>query len=79
MPAVKAITVPTAAPAPTIAPTLRTILRTLCCLAGAIATPAGWAAVIPLTFGASAAAVPTGRCVFCGGAWAGADAALSED
>ena len=43
VPAVSAITVPTATPAPTMAPTLSTIVRTRRCLAGAIATPAGWA------------------------------------
>src|SRR5206468_12306399 len=64
VPAVSAITVPTATPAPTMAPTLSTIVRTRRCLAGAIATPAGWAAVTPFTLGASAAAVPTGRCGF---------------
>src|SRR5215469_3671163 len=63
--AVSAITVPRAAPAPTIAPTFRTIVRTLRCFPGAMATPAGCAAVMPLTLGASAAAVPTGRCSSC--------------
>ena len=53
-----------AAPAPRMAPTLRTTVRTLLCFAGAIAAPAGWAAVTPLTLGASAAAVPTGLCRF---------------
>src|SRR5215469_12501492 len=62
---VRATTVPSAAPAPTIAPTLMTMARARCCFAGAIAIPAGSAAVIPLTPGASAAAVPTGRCGFC--------------
>ncbi len=56
---VKAATVPAAAPAPTIALTRITIVRTRRCLAGAIATPAGWDAATPLTLKASAA--PTSR------------------
>lgn len=68
MAAVKATTAPTATTAPRIAPVLRTIVRTRCCLAGAIATPAGCEAAIAFTLGASAAAVPTGCCeaAFCG-------------
>lgn len=74
MAALRPTTVPIAAVAPTIAPTLMTRERARCCFAGAIATPAGSAAVMPLTLGASAAAVPTGRFGGCCSAeldWAG--------
>lgn len=61
-----ATTDPTATPAPIIAPILRMMVRVRRCFAGAIATPAGCDAAIPLASGASDAAVPTG---FCAGGW----------
>src|SRR5579864_6768648 len=58
--AVRPTTVPIATPAPIIAPVRSTRVRVRCCLAGAMATPAGCDAAIPLTLEPSAAAVPTG-------------------
>src|SRR5262249_11228373 len=58
-------TVPTAAPAARAAPTLIRSDRVWCCLAGAMATPAGLAAAPPAVGKRSAAAAPTGSPVCC--------------
>ena len=60
MASVSATTDPTATPAPTMAPIFNTIERTRCCFAGAMATPDGCEAAMPLAEIAPAAAVPTG-------------------
>src|SRR6266481_418666 len=62
-------TVPNAAPAATAAPILISKERVWCCLAGAIAAPAGLAAAPPAVDTPSAAAAPTGsmgRFLGCG-------------
>src|SRR6478672_5120419 len=52
--------VPKAAPAAATAPSLSMSERVWCCLAGAIATPAGLAAAPPVVGTLSAVAAPTG-------------------
>ena len=61
--AVRAATVPRAAPAPARNPNLISQERICRCLGGAIATPVGFDPALPLTCTAGAAAVPLG----CGG------------
>src|SRR5689334_20009330 len=66
VPWLSAYTVPSAAPAATTAPILISRDRVWCCLAGAIATPAGFAAAPPAVGTLSAVAAPTGSAGFFG-------------
>src|SRR5215468_9536125 len=66
VPWLSAYTVPSAAPAARAAPTLINNDRVWCCLAGAMATPAGLAAAPPAVGTLSAAAAPTGSAGFLG-------------
>ena len=66
VPWLSAYTVPTAAPAARAAPILIMSDRVWCCLAGAMATPAGLAAAPPEVGTLSAVAAPTGSAVFFG-------------
>src|SRR6476646_2768951 len=78
VPWLSAYTVPSAAPAASAAPILIMSDRVWCCLAGAMATPAGLAAAPPVVGTLSAVAAPTGSAGFfgCGASgivvWAGA-------
>src|SRR5947209_19414164 len=63
---VRAYTVPAATPAAAIAPILSSSERVWCCLAGAMATPAGFEAAPPAVGTFSALAAPAGSCGFLG-------------
>src|SRR5437660_9348930 len=58
--------VPNATPAAAIAPILSSSERVWCCLAGAMATPAGFEAAPPAVGTFSALAAPAGSCGFLG-------------